>query len=270
VILRRSEGGTVCIEQADHAALAGQLARRWGNERFGAPVPREPLELAAERHDDGMREFDRAPALDPTTGLPHTYLTMPRGEHMRAWERGTEALAEASPYAAVIVSLHRSELLERHRRSRLRGLLDRTNRAQLRWQSRLRRRLLRRLRRDPSWAELVTAETLERNRRLLRTWDRLSLALCIPDLPSVLRGVPATGGDADLSLRGAGGAVVVEPWPFDSEPVEVETRGRLLTERFEDEEEMRAALAAAPVRRLAFSLRGTGPGPSAAAAGPTP
>jgi hypothetical protein len=255
VILRRTEGGVLCIEQADHAALAGQLARAWGNDRFGEPTPREALELAAERHDDGMREFDRSPGLDSATGLPYTYMTMPRDAHMSAWKRGTRAVAEVSPYAAVIVSLHRSELLERHRPSWWRGLLDRTNRAQLRWQSRLRAELLGRLRQDPSWAEFVTAAALDRNRRLLRTWDRLSLNLCLPDLPGVLRGVPAADGSQDLTVREGEGAVVLEPWPFAAETVEVETQGRLLEGRFDREEELHAALAAAPVRRLSFALR---------------
>jgi hypothetical protein len=260
VILRRTDGGVICIEQADHAALAGQLARAGGNERFGAPAPRGPLELAAERHDDGMRDFDRSPALDPATGRPHTFRTMPRDAHMEAWERGTSALAEVSPYAALVVSLHRSELLERHRGSWLRGRLDRTNRAQLRWQAKLRRQLLRRLREDSSWEELTSDAALDRNRRLLRAWDRLSLDLCIPSLPGLLRDVPAADGGEDLVVRQRDDGVVVDPWPFAAPTVEVATSGRRLEGRFETQQDLRAALAAAPLQRLSFTLLGVGLG----------
>jgi hypothetical protein len=255
VIVRETGSGVICIQQVAHAAIAGQLARAWGSGRFGAPAPKEALELAAERHDDGMRDIDQAPPLDPATGLPYTYLTMPRGVHLDSWERGTSALAEVSPYAAVLVSLHRTELLHRHRRRRLGALLDRGGRAHLRWQRRLRTRLLDGLRADRAWADFATPEVLERNRRLLRSWDRFSLNLCVPMLPSIVRGVPAADGTEDVALRERDGAVTVSPWPFTSGQVEASTEGRLLEARFDDEDEMRRALNAAPIRAVSFTLR---------------
>jgi hypothetical protein len=255
VIVRQTGSGVICITQDAHASIAGQLAHFWGSEHFGAPAPREALELAAERHDDGMRDFDRAPGLDPATGAPYTYLTMPRDTHLHSWERGTSALAEISPYAAVLVSMHRTELLVRHRRSRLGALLDRGGRAHLRWQRRLRRRLLDSLRADRVWAGFTTPEILERNRRLLRSWDRISLNLCLPMLPSVVHGVPSAEGIEDLVLREHAGGATVDPWPFTREGVEVSAEGRLLEARFEDEDEMRAALDAAPMQTLSFMLQ---------------
>jgi hypothetical protein len=255
VIVREVGSGAICVQQVAHAAIAGQIARAWGNAAFGAPAPREALEIAAARHDDGMRDFDDSPSLDPATGLPHTYLTMPRDTHLDSWERGTTALAEVSPYAAVLVSLHRTELLLRHRGSRLGALLDRGNRAHLRWQRKLRTRLLDGLRADPAWARLATPELLERNRRLLRSWDRTSLNLCVPMLPSTVRDVPAAEGTEDVVLSERDGTVTVDPWPFSAQQVEVRAEGRLLERRFDDEDEMLRTLREAPIRTLSFALR---------------
>ena len=71
MLIRPEPDGTfLAIGQASHAWLSGQLARAWGNERFGAVEPWEEVCLAAEQHDIGMAQWERAPTLNPDTGLP--------------------------------------------------------------------------------------------------------------------------------------------------------------------------------------------------------
>ena len=105
MIVRKMGSGAICIAQAAHASIAGQLARVWGNERFGVPAPREALQLAAERHDDGMRDFDRTPELDPATGLPYTYLTMRRDTHLGSWEEEMRTALERAPVQTLSFTL---------------------------------------------------------------------------------------------------------------------------------------------------------------------
>ncbi len=82
---------------------------------------------------------------------------------------------------------------------------------------------------------------------LLRTWDALSLALC-------LDWAPWAGEDVAL---GSGGAL--SPWPFGA-PAEVEVRceGRRLPARAASREELAALLAAAERVDLRFVLRRAG------------
>jgi hypothetical protein len=47
----------------------------------------------------------------------------------------------------------------------------------------------------------------------------------------------------------------VDPWPFADDTVTFRTDGRRLAGRFEDQDEMRGALARAPWVRLEFVLR---------------
>src|SRR5579875_1229094 len=41
MLVREDDGGVLAVGQPAHAWLAGQLARAWGNERFGAVEPWE-------------------------------------------------------------------------------------------------------------------------------------------------------------------------------------------------------------------------------------
>src|SRR5258705_11724462 len=60
--------GKVAVAQPAHAWISGQLARAWGNERFGTVEPLAEVCLAAEQHDVPWIEWERRPALDPRTG----------------------------------------------------------------------------------------------------------------------------------------------------------------------------------------------------------
>ena len=57
MVLHEVEDGVVAVGQPSHAWLSGQLARGWGNERFGAVWPWEEVWLGAEQHDLGMAEW---------------------------------------------------------------------------------------------------------------------------------------------------------------------------------------------------------------------
>ena len=86
MLVRGLDGGAwMAIGQASHAWASGQLARAWGNERFPRPEPFEAVCLAAEQHDVGMAEWDRAPALDPETGRALAFTAMPRPVHLALW-----------------------------------------------------------------------------------------------------------------------------------------------------------------------------------------
>ncbi len=74
---RKHFGERICITQPTHAWVAGQLARAWGNDRFGSFAPWEEVCLGAEQHDIGWHRWEGSPTLNPTTGL--VYLFRGRG-----------------------------------------------------------------------------------------------------------------------------------------------------------------------------------------------
>lgn len=218
MLLRPADDGTdatLCIGQASHAWICGQLARWWRGVE-----PREEVVLAAEQHDVGWTEFDRAPTLDAERGLPHDFMRIDHETRMAIWEPAAAKLATQSLYAALLVSLHGQSL---------RFGLDQTVQQE-------------------RWIEALGAdrEQVERNRRLLLRLDAISLALC-------LRWVPY---DADgLTVeRVEGETFALRPWPLAAEAVTVRCEARRLAGRFTDEAPLRDALARAPLTTLEFRL----------------
>jgi hypothetical protein len=233
MLLRRDGDDVIAIGQPAHAWLSGQLARAWGNERFGAVEPWEEVCLAAEQHDLGMAAWERRPTLNPDTGLPRSFMELPLEDHLEIWWSAAPLVLSQSRYAALLVSMHGTALYERRDLGRLSPVdVDRV-RAFLDGHRELQEALLAGLRADP--------RTVRRNQRLVWTWDSLSLGLLLGWTPFTLSAVPAAEGEVDIEVGSAG----LEPWPFREPAVTLRCEGRRLSGRFEDEAEMRAALEAA-------------------------
>ena len=247
MLLRRDGSGVLAIGQASHAWLSGQLARAWGNERFGPVEPWDEVCLAADQHDVGWLAVDLEPIFDPASGLPREFMNMPLDVHLDLWTRGPRQMLTQSSYAALLVSMHGWRLYERRDLDRASPDAAAAIREFLSRERSFREQLIEELR--PDLAEL------ERNSLLLWTWDYLSLALCLNWDPATARGAPALEGCADIELRPTGsGSFALEPWPFDADTVAVRCEGRRLGERFADEVEMLRGLAQAPVETLSLVL----------------
>jgi len=257
MVIREEGEDVVAVGQPSHAWLSGQLARAWGNERFGAVWPWEEVCLGAEQHDVGMAEWDLEPELDPATGRPRSFMAMSLETHLGLWSAAPGRVRAQSRYAALLVAMHGTALYERRdlgtlapeRAGLVRTFLDR--------QRTLADELLGELRSDPETAAGAAADVVARNARLVWTWDALSLALLLDWAPHEVEGVPTASDPVTLhvgNIAGAPGRLVLEPWPFSAERILVHCEGRRLRDRFDDEEAMRAALARAPWATLRFEL----------------
>ena len=223
MLLREDGDAVVCIGQASHAWLSGQLARAWRDVE-----PREEVCLAAEQHDVGMAQWDLGPALNPETGRPQSFLEMALPVHLALWSAAPQRLFTQSRYAALLVSMHGTALYERRDLERLDDADADAVRAYLAGQRALQQRLAREVGAEE--------EELRRNQRLLWTWDWLSLALCL-----------------DWEI----GPDVLDPWPFATDAVELRCEGRRLEGRYDDERELHRALERAPRVDVRFTLRPT-------------
>ena len=196
------------------------MARAWA-ESF---EPYDEICVAAEQHDVGMAEWDLAPTLNGETGLPHGFTEMPLELHSALWRAAPAKLVTTSTHAAALVSLHGTRLYE---------MRDRTPPVEelLREQEDFRRSLG------------FTRQDLEPGSTLVWIWDYLSLAVLLGWAGEV-EGIAVREGR-------------ISPWPFRGSSLTLHCEARRLTERFEDEEKMRAALAAAPAERLEIPLVAT-------------
>jgi hypothetical protein len=242
MLLCRHDGELIAVGQPAHAWVSGQIARAWGNERFGALAPREEVCLAAEQHDAGMAAWETRPTLNPETGLPRSFMELTLAEHLEIWWSAAPLVMAQSPYAALLVSMHGTALYERRDVTRLAPADAEKVQAFLAGQRDLQERLRAALGADPG--------DVRRNQRLIWTWDSLSLGLLLGWEPFTLAQVPTADGDTDVEVRDGS----LDPWPFGTPEVNVRYDGRRLAGPYADEEAMRAGLAAAPWLRFELAL----------------
>ncbi len=258
MVLRRDDAGVLAVGQASHAWLCGQLARAWGNERFGAVEPLDEVALGAEQHDVGMARWDLEPVRHPETGLPKSFMEMGARANAGLWSRGPERLVTQSRYAALLAIMHGRRLYEGFDLDGASAADAEAVAAFRRHAAELEGALLQALRTDPVTAPHVTAERVARNSRLVWIWDLISLALLLDWAPRTLEAVPtAAGGAQDIALEAVGGEPLgasLDPWPFVAPEVRVHCEGRRLTESFSDDEALADGLARAPWETVEFTL----------------
>ena len=226
MLLREDGDAVVCIGQPAHAWLSGQLARNWVLDRV---EPWEEVCLAADQHDVGMAAWDAAPELNPGTGRPYSFIEMPLETHLRLWTAAPDRMLPQSRYAAVLVSMHGTALYEARDLSKLSAEQATAVKRYVEGQRALQARLSKGL------------ADVERNQRLIWIWDFLSLGLCLGWSGRSVEGITLHED-------------TIDPWPFAERQVTLRTEGRRLEGRFEDQAQMREALAAAPWVELKFEL----------------
>src|SRR5260221_8076253 len=190
MIVQEQGDELVLIRQTDHAVLSGFLAREWGNDLFQRPEPFESLQLATSEHDNGWREWELQPTIDPKTRLPYSFMSLPTDAHIELYQRGIERVVRSDRYAGLLVSMHASGLYDRARATipgfsakyvksteteLVSGFLQALKLQQL--------RLKVDLRADAATKDFVQEKLLESNSRRLEALDRFFFSLCLRGTP---------------------------------------------------------------------------------------
>ncbi len=164
MIVVPDDGCLHIVTQSDHAHLAGEIASLWRADGLPESPHRADVLFAVREHDNGWRETDSAPWVDPVTGRPHDFRTLPDGPRIELWRRGIERHAGRNAYAALLICRH-AEVVSSDRRGDetwdegLFGLLDE-------------------LAGDLLDVAETTPEEVEADYRFLALADRISLAAC--------------------------------------------------------------------------------------------
>jgi hypothetical protein len=255
MIVRATGNDLLLITQPDHAVLAAALMHEWKADGFPARATREAALFATAHHDVGWTDEDRAAWLNPETGLPFDFMTLPDARRQAIWPRAIDSLSAESTYAAALVAQH---ALTIYRRNRV----------------------------DPGWAPFFTALEAERDhwfdttarpdglRRgidppagtrtsflqdyaMLRMGDLLSLSFCNAwRSPEELDGYRIWSDGVELH---------VSPDPFDDAQVRFEIAARRLPPGpYRSAEELGHAWDTATTVRLSGVARGVAPSPLSA------
>ncbi|GAB2962598.1 hypothetical protein GCM10027048_34020 [Hymenobacter coalescens] len=240
MIVNYTAAGWQLIYQQAHALLAAQLLHQW--PAF-LPLDRwVGLLAAAAQHDDGQRRWDGRYALTPA-GAPADFTTKEFSP-----EQAAEVMRQArfqGRWRSLLTSMHLSFLYEelRGQSKPLDAFLDEQRQCQQRWRRELK------LKKDEA----------QRAYALLQWCDRLSLILCRHELPEMERALEISQGPDGRRYdvrQAADKAVQVNPWPFAAAEFTVSVEAAAVRQlQFRHDEELSAAIKAAPVETLQWTLR---------------
>jgi hypothetical protein len=271
MLRQRSSDGWYLIRHPDHAKLAGEFAKHWGNELFRPPEPRDDVIHGIASHDDGWAERDKKP-LVTRVGKPSAFGADLVGKYTAFEEidlqdylgvRGNalEVVAVRNPYAAILISMHTCNLLTEHAdRTTIKPaelpLLDAFIARQ-----RDRQLELRAICGDSGkYSDTdLSAEMLRQHFCLLQACDNLSLLSCVDfdGSASLLHALPTkAGGFQTVAVKRVGPRrFSLDPYPFDEPAMSFSIPARrVIGETFAQVTELQAQYAAAPEETIIVEI----------------
>jgi hypothetical protein len=267
----KADGGWWLVTHPDHAHLAGEFAKYWGNDSFSSPEPREHVVRGIYCHDDGWRARDAQPVITKL-GSPAAFSIELVGKYsafedidlpayLAVRREAVHLMAQEDPYAAILISMHTYDLLsERADRSTIREdelpLLDAFLAGQLSQQTVLRDRLIAASELPPAHLE---PSTLHRSFQLLQACDNLSLVSCVDfDGHATLLHPFATvdGATTEINVRRIGERTFrLSPYPFSQPEISLTFPARFVpAETFASTEDLREALSRAETVNLSVTV----------------
>ncbi len=213
MIVRERPDTFLLFGQHEHALMAGEFARRWGQR----PSPFEPTVYATANHDLAWREPDREVLWNEEKDRPYSFMDYPLQLKLPAQKWGIDQVEAHDPYPGCLCSMHYARFLldaERQEEVEFRdGEFERQ----------------RRLEEGMSEEE---RENLERNFQFLRMCDGISLFLCLNESGGEDNPPPYPGGFGFDGTRFGlvwedGRTLGLDPNPFQ-EPFEVEIPYRVV------------------------------------------
>ena len=226
MIVRRSRSSLFLITQPDHAALARRIMERWTQLHDAAR--RASILLAIEEHDNGWREPDAEPTVDPASGSVYDFIHVPAATRQGVWPRGVTRLAHEDPWAAALVAHHAVTVYDRYRS-------------------------------DPAWTAFFpqlestrddlmrqtgrSAAQLAHDYAFVRIGDLISLLFCTQwDEPQEF---------APWTFTREGDRVLVDPDPYGGQELAIAINAREIpSRRYESDDDLRTTIRQSAIVRL--------------------
>jgi hypothetical protein len=258
LITREVGEALLCVQQMDHAALSGDLARAWGGSEVPALLPAESVVFAVGNHDAGWPDLDARPRLDPERRRPHTYRTHPVEEALSVAERSVERVSAADPYAGWLVSRHFASFYDHDDDPRaITWVVEQVGRrAEL--LSRARPRVGREalhphvLEANFDWLQLLDAVSLSLCSDW-HTWESRTMALLYGEATGYYRYDRLSSERREATTWRVEGRV--DPWPFAADRWEGRIQARLLEgDAWAEDDELLEAWHSAPSATLEVAL----------------
>jgi hypothetical protein len=270
VVRELKDGSSWVSTQEDHAELSAQFAAHWGNDRFAKLRPYHSMVFATTYHDSGYREWEGNPPMNLAKGRPYAHREeIPGFERveLQAYAKNVEWIRSQDPYAALLVSMHRTGLWQnryqtftspkgrlRERSAEIKATMKEMEAKQQQEKSSL------------GGGNSNFEKDLWVNYRALQIYDLLSLYFCCDgydeddrlkeDILAPIRLGYDSSAEVELRIGPTGArSVKMEPYPFDISPLTVAVRARRVPPgQYPTEEACREAYHKAPRQLLTFEI----------------
>lgn len=271
VVRELKDGSSLVSTQEDHAELSAQFAAHWGNKDFARLRPYETVVFATTYHDSGYREWEGNPPMNLAKGRPYAFREeIPSFEpvELRAYARNVDWVSSQDRYAGLLVSMHRTGLWQNRYdtlsspKGRLRERSAEVKAAKQELETKQEKE-----KRSLALNNPTFENELWFNYRALQLYDLLSLYFCCDgyvddDQFKEERLAPVrlsydNQAEVELRIIPAGGrSVRMEPYPFDSAPLAVSARARIVPPgTYPSEAACLEAYHKAPRTLLSFEIR---------------
>lgn len=257
--------GWLLIRHPDHARLAGDVARYWGNDQFKRPEPFEDVCVGVARHDDAWEARDAAPEITPDerpsafsrelVGTYSAFENIDLKAYLQVRGEATEKVAGDNPLAAILVSMHTVNLLTEQADLSTLNEGQRVLHAEfIKGQTERQKALKTQL---PS--DLLESTALEDGFRFLQACDSLSLMACVGyDQPLALRHGQRTHAGERVEIRchpGDNNRFRLDPYPLAEPEVRLEIPARKIHgATFPSDAHLREAWSAGSDRTITITL----------------
>jgi uncharacterized protein DUF3891 len=255
LIRRDDQSDWLIIPQIEHARIAGELARAWGNERSASFDSYPGLLFGVEHHDDGWRDWDAAPRINPATGMPRSFMEMRMRDSTAIWTESI-AICSTEPLAGIAVSRHFCYLAEQVRNGGRADADDFNSVEQF---------LLEQKEVETSLAQQADAEFSSQREKLegafdlgfraVRFFDAVSLWLCCTERREPA-GIRTPTGESIRLVPKRLLQIAIDPYPFGVTTLKVAAPARRIAARkYENDAEFQAAFSTAPIELLTWSIQ---------------
>ena len=254
MIRRDVKEGWVLINQHDHAELSGEIMTFWGNKEFSRPEPYDEVLFAIRGHDNGWKEWDSSPRINPVNQYPMNFIEMTSSDQAYIWRRCFKRHSVEHPYASALIALHFGKLNEKSLNKNLNNNMAKSLHSEIiDFVSNM-------LNINASDLNLSSfPKDVQVNLGLVQIGDIISLALCHGWSSNEIKYAPLNYDSSlsTLSLESSDGSnFTIRPYPFAEPLLRFQVRGRKLKQKkFSNDAELRQMLNQTEYETLQFSIR---------------
>ena len=252
MIRRDVKEGWVLINQHDHAELSGEIMRFWGNKEFSRPEPYDEVLFALRGHDNGWKEWDSSPRINPVNQYPMNFLEITSSDQADIWRRCFKRHSVEHPYASALIALHFGKLNEKSLNKNSNNMAKSLHSEIIDFVSNM-------LKINASDLNLSSLpKDVQVNLGLVQVGDIVSLALCHGWSSNEIKYIPLNYDSSLITLKlksNDGKNFTITPYPFAESSLRFQINGRKLNQKkFSNDAELRQMLNQAEYETLVLSI----------------